>query len=56
MLGLLDLCEGRLLVHQRKKAQARVCLERIQRRLHEAGIEHVPAPVAALAAEIEQLT
>jgi class 3 adenylate cyclase/tetratricopeptide (TPR) repeat protein len=51
--GLIDLCEGRLLAHQGKKAQAREVLERIRRRLDEAGVEHVPAPVAALAAEIE---
>ncbi|MBI1814211.1 MAG: AAA family ATPase [Deltaproteobacteria bacterium] len=53
MHGLIDLCEGRLLAHQGKKAQAREVLERIRRRLAEAGVEHVPAPVAALAAEIE---
>ena len=55
LLGLIDLCEGRLLAHQRKKAQAALCLERIRLRLREGGIEHDPAPVAALAAEIEQL-
>lgn len=49
--GLIDLCEGRLLAHQGKKAQAREVLQRIRRRLDEAGVEHVPAPVAALAAE-----
>ena len=54
MLGLIDLCDGRLLVHQGETAQARECLGRITRRLRDAGIEHVPAPVAALAAEIER--
>ena len=52
-LGLIDLCEGRLLAHQGKQAQAREALERIRRFLAAAGVEHVPAPVAALAAEIE---
>jgi hypothetical protein len=52
-LGLIDLGEGRLLAHQGKRAQARATLERIRRRLMEAGVEHVPAPVAALAAEID---
>jgi class 3 adenylate cyclase len=55
LLGLIDLCEGRLLAHQRKKMQAGACLERIQRRLRDAGLEHIPGPVAALAAEIDQL-
>ena len=55
-LNLVDLGEGRLLAHQRKKAQATLCIERIQLRLREGGIEHDPAPVAALAAEIERLT
>jgi len=54
MLGLIDLSDGRLLVHQGKKTEARECLERIQRRLLDAGIEHVPGPVMALAAEIER--
>jgi Beta-lactamase len=51
--GLIDLAEGRLLAHQGKKAQAREVLERIRRFLADAGVEHVQAPIAALAAEIE---
>jgi hypothetical protein len=54
MLGLVDLCDGRLLVRQGKRAEARECLERIQQRLRDAGIEHLPGPVIALAAEIER--
>ncbi len=53
MLGLVDLCDGRLLVSRGRKAQARECLDRIRQRLRDAGLEHVPAPVAALTAEIE---
>ena len=56
LLGLVDLCDARLLVHQGKTAQARECLEQIQRRLRDAGIEHLPATVTALAAEIERRT
>jgi len=52
-LGLIALGEGRLLAHQGKKAEAREVLERIRRFLEAAGVEHVPAPVAALAAEID---
>ena len=52
-LGLIDLAEGRLLAHQGKKARARATLERIRLRLREAGVDHVPSPVAALAAEVE---
>ncbi len=52
-LGLIDLGEGRLLAHQGKTAPAREVLARICRFLDAAGVEHVPAPVAALAAEIE---
>ena len=53
LLGLIDLGEGRLLSHQGKKAEARAVLERIRRFLAAAAVEHVPAQVAALAAEIE---
>lgn len=53
-LGGVDLCDGRLHVRQGKTVQARECLERVRRRLRDAGIDHVPAPVAALAAEIER--
>lgn len=52
LLGLVDLHEGRLLAHQGKKEQAQECFERIQRRLRDAGVDQVPAPVAELAAEI----
>jgi hypothetical protein len=52
-LGLIDLGEGRLLARQGKKTQARAVLERIRRFADTAGVEHVPAAVAALAAEIE---
>lgn len=54
MLGLVDLCDGRLLVRQGRTAQARECLDRIRHRLRKAGIEHLLGPVTALAAEIEQ--
>ena len=54
MLGLIDLSDARLLVHQGKRAEARDLVERIKRRLLDAGIEHVPGPVMALAAEVER--
>jgi len=54
-LNLVDLGEGRLLVHQRNKVQAAVCLKRIRLRLREGEIAHDPGPVVALAAEIERL-
>ncbi len=47
--------DGRFVAHQREQAQALECLERIHRRLRDAGIAHVPAPVAALAREIDAL-
>lgn len=50
--GLIDLGEGRLLVHQGRKAQARQALERIRHRLDAAGVEREGAAVGALAAEI----
>jgi hypothetical protein len=56
MFGLVDLCDARLLLHQGKIADARDRLERIQCRLREAGIEHLPATVTALIAEIERRT
>jgi hypothetical protein len=51
--GLIDLGEGRLLAHQGKKAEAREVIARIHRFIADAGVEHVPASVAALAAEVE---
>ena len=54
-LGLVDLFEGRLLAHQGKKQQAKEIVERIRRRLDEAGVESTPAPVTGLMAEFSAL-
>ena len=53
---LVDLCDARLLIHQGRRAHARECRDRIRQRLREAGMEHLPGPVASLATEIEQGT
>jgi hypothetical protein len=52
MLGMVDLDEARLLVHQRRNADASEVIQRIYRRLRQANLEALPAPVVALKAEI----
>lgn len=54
LLALLDLADGRLLIHQGRRAGAREALERIRRRLDDWGVERAPATVVALAAEIDR--
>lgn len=54
LLGMVDLCDAQLLVREGKTAQARECLERIEQRLREAGIEDQSAPLKALAAQIRR--
>ena len=53
MLNMVDLCDARLRAQQGKPGQARECLDRIESRLREAGIDHVPAALQKAAAEIE---
>ena len=53
ILNMVDLCDARLRAHQGKAGQARECLDRIESRLREAGIDHVPAALQRVAAEIE---
>ena len=53
MLNMVDLCDARLRAHQGKPGQARECLDRIESRLRDAGIDHVPVALQKAAAEIE---
>jgi hypothetical protein len=50
---VLGLYKGRLLAHQRKKAEAREVAARLRQRIADAGIEGVPRAVQELEAEIE---
>ena len=50
----VDLCDGRMLLRQGKLLEARQCLDWILSRLQQAGIDHIPAPIAVLVAELEQ--
>lgn len=54
LLTNVELCDGRLLLRQGKSLEARQCLDRILSRLQQAGIDHIPAPIAVLAVELEQ--
>jgi len=52
-LFYVDLYEAMLCAAQRKNARARECLQRVRQYLLDAGIEQVPARVAALEAELD---
>lgn len=52
LLNMVDYCEGRLLAHQRRQADADACLQRIRERLRQAGVETDTSAVTALAGEI----
>jgi len=53
LLGLIDLCEARLLAHKGRRAAARKVLDCLRERLQRAGVDPSPAPVRELAAEID---
>lgn len=54
-LGIVDLCEGRLLAHRGEQVQAQMVIQRIRTWLDEAGVEEVPKAVKELQAQVDSL-